>query len=170
MKLIRAGWQLVRALLLALAAIVIFIEEWGWRPLSALVARLGRWPPLGYLEARIRTAPRRVALLLFLAPAVLLFPLKLVALWLIQEGRATLGILLIVLAKLVGTAIVGRLFVLLEPQLLTFAWFARALDWWHRTKARVMTALHESTLWRTMQVLRRGWRGWRAWWRRVAGG
>ncbi len=167
MKVIRVAWHVVRGLLLALAASVIFIEEWGWRPLSAMVARLGRWPPLGSLEARIRTAPRRVAPLLFLAPAVLLFPLKLVALWLIQEGRPMLGISLIVLAKLVGTAIVGRLFVLLEQQLLTFAWFARALDWWHRTKARVMTALHESTPWRTMRVLRRGWR---AWWRRVAGG
>ncbi len=167
MKAIRAAWPIVRGLLLALAAIVIFIEEWGWRPLSVMVARLGRWPPLGRLEARIRTAPRRVALLLFLAPALLLFPLKLVALWFIQEGRATLGISLVVLAKIVGTAIVGRLFVLLEQQLLTFPWFARALDWWQRTKARVMTALHGSTLWRTMRVLRRFWR---AWWRRVAGG
>ena len=33
-----------------------------------------------------------VALLLFLAPAVLLFPLKLLALWLIGEGRAGLGV------------------------------------------------------------------------------
>lgn len=167
MKVISVAWQVVRALLIALAAIVIFIEEWGWRPLSAMVARLGRWPPLSRLEALIRRAPRRVALLLFLAPALLLFPLKLVALWLIQEGRATLGIALIVFAKLVGTAIVGRLFILLEQQLLTFSWFARTLDWWHRTKERVMTALRESTLWRTMRLLRRGWR---AWWRRGAGG
>lgn len=166
MKVIRGAWHIVRGLLLALAALVIFIEEWGWRPLSAMLARLGRWLPLGHLEARIRKAPRRVALLLFLAPALLLFPLKLVALWLIEEGRATLGISLIVLAKVVGTAIVGRLFVLLEQQLLTFPWFARVLDWWVRTKTRVMTALRESLLWRTMRVLRRSWR---AWWRRVAG-
>lgn len=164
MKVIDAAWHVLRTLLLALAALVIFIEEWGWRPLSEMVARLGRWPPLGRLEARIAAAPRRVALLLFLVPAILLVPVKLAALWLIGEGHAKLGIALIVLAKLVGTAIVGRLFVLLESQLLTFPWFARALAWWHRTRKRVMTALRESTLWRTMRVLRRGWR---AWWRRV---
>ena len=164
MKVIDAAWRVLRSLLLALAALVIFIEEWGWRPLSAMVARLGRWPPLGRLEARIAAVPRRVALLLFLVPAILLVPVKLAALWLIGEGHATLGISLIVLAKLVGTAIVGRLFVLLERQLLTFPWFAKALAWWHRTQARVMTALRQSTLWRTMRVLRRGWR---AWWRRV---
>ena len=165
MKVIGVAWQVLRSLLLALAALVIFIEEWGWRPLSAMIARLGRWPPLGRLEARIAAVPRRVALLLFLVPAVLLVPVKVVALWLIGGGHATLGIMLIVLAKLVGTAIVGRLFVLLERQLLTFPWFAHALAWWHRTRTRVMTALRGSTLWRTMRVLRRGWR---AWWRKVA--
>lgn len=164
MKVVSVAWEIVRGLLLALAALVIFIEEWGWRPLSAMVARLGRWPPLGHLEARIRSAPRRVALLLFLAPALLLFPLKLLALWLIEQGRAALGISLIVFAKLVGTAIVGRLFVLLEQQLMTFGWFARTLRWWKKTKERISKALHRSTFWRTMRVLRRGWR---LWWRRV---
>ena len=164
MKVIDAAWRVLRGLLLAFAALVIFIEEWGWRPLSAMVARLGRWPPLGRLETRIAAVPRRVALLLFLVPAILLVPVKLAALWLIGEGHAKLGIMLIVLAKLVGTAIVGRLFVLLERQLLTFPWFAQALAWWHRTQARVMTALRESTLWRVMRALRRDWR---AWWRRV---
>lgn len=164
MKVISAAWRVLRGLLLGLAAIVIFIEEWGWRPLSAIVARLGRWPPLAQLEARISAAPRRVALLLFLAPAMMLFPLKLAALWLIKQGHATLGVTLIVLAKLVGTAIVGRLFVLLEQQLLSFGWFARAFAWWLKTKTGVLTALHESTLWRTMRVLRRGWR---SWWRRA---
>ena len=56
---------------------------------------------------------------------MLLFPIKLVALWLIQDGQATLGIGVIVAAKVLGTAFVGRLFILVEPQLMTFAWFAR---------------------------------------------
>jgi hypothetical protein len=163
-KVVGAVWRVVRGLLLGLAALLIFIEEWGWRPLSAMIARLGRWPPLGRLEVRIAAVPRQVALMLFLVPAILLVPVKLAALWLIGEGHATLGILLIVLAKLVGTAIVGRLFVLLERQLLTFAWFAHALAWWQRTRTRVMTALRESALWRAMRALRRDWR---AWWRRV---
>ena len=92
MKVVSATWHVVRGVLLGLAAIVIFIEEWGWRPLSAFAARLGRWPPLSRLEARIAAAPRHVALLLFLAPAVMLCPLKLAALWLIEQGRTTLGI------------------------------------------------------------------------------
>lgn len=160
MKVFAALWRILRSLLLGLAAIVIFVEEWGWRPLTAFAARLARWPPLARLEARIAAAPRRVALLLFLAPAVMLFPLKLAALWLIEGGRATLGIALIVAAKLIGTAFVGRLFILLERQLLSFPWFARALGWWLQTKARVLAAVRESALWRAMRVARRAARSW----------
>ena len=160
MKFLSAAWGVLRGLSLGLAAIVLFIEEWGWGPLTAFAARFARWPPVAWLEARISATPRRVALLLFLAPAVMLFPLKLAALWLIEQGRATLGIGLIVAAKLLGTALVGRLFFLLEGQLLTFAWFARALGWWHRTKARVRRAVRESTFWRTARVLRRAFRTW----------
>ena len=103
-------WRVLRGVLLTLAAIVLFIEEWGWQPLTAFAARIARWPPLARFEQRIANVPPRFALVLFLVPAVLLFPIKLLALWLIGEGRPVLGISVIVAAKLLGTALVGRLF------------------------------------------------------------
>jgi len=154
-------WRVARAVLLGVAALVIFIEEWGWRPLSAMAARIARWPPIARLEARIAAAPPRIALALFLVPAVLLVPVKLAALWLIGEGRTTVGVVVIVVAKVLGTALVGRLFVLVEPQLQQFAWFARALAWWRATKDRVMAAVRESRLWRGAAAMRRAWRLWR---------
>jgi len=66
-----------------------------------------------------------------------------------------------VVAKVLGTALVGRLFVLVEPQLQQFAWFARALAWWRATKDRVMAAVRESRLWRGAAAMRRAWRLWR---------
>lgn len=154
----------LRGVLLALAALVLFVEEWGWRPLTAWAARLAQWPPLARLEARIRQLSPRVALALFLVPAAALFPVKLLALWAIQQGHALLGITVIVLAKLLGTALVGRLFILTEAQLTQFAWFAAALAWWRRTKERVRAAVHASPLW---QALRAGVRRWRLGWRRL---
>ncbi|HEV7915282.1 MAG TPA: hypothetical protein VGP22_16070, partial [Albitalea sp.] len=109
---LRLLWHALRALLLAIATLIVAIEEWGWRPLSAWVARLAKWPPIGRLEARIRAARPAVALGLFLVPALLLFPVKLLALWFITLGHTTLGVMVIVLAKLIGTALVGRLFVI----------------------------------------------------------
>jgi hypothetical protein len=150
----------VRTVLLGLLIVVILVEEWGWRPLTALAARLARWPPLAALEGAIRNAPRTVALALFLVPALLLFPVKLVALWLIQERRATLGIALILAAKIFGTAFVGRLFILVEPQLMTFAWFALCLGWWRATRMQVMATLRRSWVWRVGRAFRRVARRW----------
>lgn len=101
-----------------------------------------------------------MALALFVIPAVALVPVKLAALWLIEDGQAPLGIAVIVVAKVVGTAFVGRLFVLVETQLMTFAWFVRCVAFWRSTRDRVMAALRQSLLWRSgraiADVVRRG--------------
>ena len=140
--------------------VVLFIEEWGWRPLTALAAAIARWPPLARLERRIAAAPRRLALALFLVPAVLLLPVKLLALWLIEEGRTTLGIGVILAAKVLGTAFVGRLFILVERQLMSFPWFARAVEWWRATRDALMASLRQSLFWRTARAFRRFARRW----------
>ena len=142
-------------MLLGVAALILFFEEWGWRPLTALAAWIARWPPLAALEAAIcRTTPH-VALFLFLVPAIMLVPIKLGALWLLGNGHATIGIALILAAKVIGTAFVGRLFVLVEPQLMTYAWFARAIGWWRATRDRVMAAMRRSAFWRSGRAMRR---------------
>lgn len=156
-----AARRALRGALLGIAAFVVLIEEWGWRPLARAAAWFARWPPLARLEALIRRSPPRVALGLFLVPALLLFPLKLAALGLIGAGHAALGVAVIVAAKVVGTALVGRLFVLLEAQLMQFAWFARGLAWWQGVKARLLGAIHRSAAWRTAQRVRRHARAWR---------
>ena len=147
--------RLLRGVLLILAAAILFIEEWGWRPLTACMAWLAKWPPLARLEAAIRGVSPRWAVVLFIVPATLLFPIKLVALWLIHKGHAALGLAVIVAAKLLGTALVGRLFVLTERQLMQFAWFVRALSWWRTTKERVKAAIKRTASWRAAQVLTR---------------
>lgn len=156
----RGLWRVLRGLLLVIAAVVVFIEEFGWRPLSASLAWIARWAPLHWIEARIEQAPPKAALALFLVPAALLFPVKLAALGLLHAGHAAWGVAIIVGAKVIGTAVVGRLFVLLEPQLRQFAWFVRALDWWHRVKERVGVALRESRIWQGLRSILLSGRGW----------
>ncbi len=143
------AWRVVRTVLLGAAALILFIEEWGWRPLTAWAARLSRWPPLGRLEARIRNASPKWALALFAVPAAALFPIKLIALWFIHLGHTGAGVFVILAAKVLGTALVGRLFILTEPQLVRFGWFARALAWWRATKLRVRAAVVGSAPWQS---------------------
>jgi len=153
--LLALALRALRGVLLGLAALVLAIEEWGWRPLTAWAARLANWPPLARLEGRIRSAPPKLALTLFLVPAGLLFPVKLLALWFIHLGHTMLGVVVIVAAKLLGTALVGRLFIITEAQLVQFAWFARALAWWRATKLRIRAALLRSSGWQAAQRARR---------------
>jgi hypothetical protein len=165
---LRLLWRALRAVLLTIAAVVIAVEEWGWRPLTAWAARLACWPPVARLEELIRSASPKTALALFLIPAVMLFPLKLLALWLIHVGHQALGIAVIVAAKVLGTALVGRLFIITEPQLIRFAWFARSLAWWRNTKQRVRVLLTQSLLWRRIKRAQRGMSLWlRRWMRGV---
>ena len=128
---------MIRAVALGVVALVMFVEEWGWRPLTAWAARLARWAPLAAFEAWLRQAPPWVALLMFGVPGLTLFPIKLMALGLMHRGHAALAVCIIVLVKLLGTALVGRLFIVVEPQLMQFPWLARAIRWWRRTRAAV---------------------------------
>lgn len=145
---LKALWRALRATLLALLAIVIFIEEWGWRPLTAWAARCAQWPPLARLEAWLRTLSPFWALALFAVPAVALFPIKLLALWAIQQGQVALGVTVVVAAKLLGTAVVGRLFIVVESQLMQIPWVAHALGWWRATRRHVLAWVHASRGWR----------------------
>lgn len=164
-RAIIGNWaRVLRAPVLALVALVLAFEEWGWRPLVAWAARVAAWPPLAALEQRLRAVPPRLALAAFALPALLLFPVKLLALWAIHRGHAVLGVLVIVLAKLLGTALLGRIFVVTEAQLLQIAWFARALGWWRGLKQRLRAALVRQPAWRAAQAwlqgVRRAWRRW----------
>ncbi|MEO5696815.1 MAG: hypothetical protein ABIQ60_06720 [Burkholderiaceae bacterium] len=162
-----AGWiaRVLRALLLTLAAIWLFLEEWGWRPLARWLGRLARWPPWARTEAWVARLPPRAALLVFLVPVALLLPVKVLALWLLHAGHTALGVAAILAAKLVGTAIGGRLFVLTEPQLMQVRGFAMTLNWWRDMRERVKSALAASRTWR---VVRAGLRRWRSRWRASA--
>jgi hypothetical protein len=150
----------------ALLALLILFEEWGWEPLQRALARVGRLPVLRHLEALIVRLPPAAALVVFLLPTLLLLPVKLGALWLIGRGQHGLGLLLIVAAKLVGTAIVARLFVLTRPALLRLPWFALLYQRWVAWKAVLLLRVRSSRVWRLARAARRlarqRWAAWRA--------
>ncbi|VEB42862.1 Uncharacterised protein [Chromobacterium violaceum] len=143
-----AAWPLA----LLLAAIIVF-EEYAWDELAAALARLGRWPPFAALERWVARRSPHAALALFLAPALTLLPVKLAALFLIEQGHALLGLAVILLAKLGGTALVAWLFALTRPVLMSVPWFVRWYRRFERLRAWVFERLRTSLPWR--------WRGWR---------
>jgi len=156
--------RLVKGLFSGLLALVILFEEWGWEPLQRLLARIGQWPGFRWIEGRVRSLPPYAALALFALPALMLLPVKLAALWLIHQGRTMLGLAIIVIAKIVGTAIVARLFTLSQPALMQLAWFARLHTRWSAWKEQLLVWVRASTAWRAARALkaslRRQWSRW----------
>lgn len=138
-----------------LLALIILFEQWGWEPLQRVLARMGRWPGLRWMEGAVQRAPPWLALLLFCIPTLVLIPVKLLALWLMGEGHAVAGLAVIILAKIAGTAIVARLFSLTRPALMQLAWFARWYGRWMHWKERLLAQMRASLPWRTARVLRR---------------
>lgn len=159
--LARAGLQglrVVRPILrhagqIALAIVIIF-EEWGWRPLADLLARLARFAPVASLEAWIGQLTPYPALAVFALPAVLLFPLKLVALALIASGHVIAATLLFIAAKVVGTALLARIFQLTQPALMQLTWFARAYHTFMPWKEALVEQVRASRVWRVGRVIK----------------
>ncbi len=158
-------WRWLLAPLQWALALVILFEEWGWEPLQRVLVRIGRWPGFRWIEARLRTLSPWGALAVFAVPTVALLPVKLAALWLIGEGHVWMGTLVIIAAKLIGTAVVARLYTLTQPALMQLAWFARLHDRWTNWKDALLVRVRATWPWRAGRVLkrqvRRRWQAWR---------
>jgi hypothetical protein len=157
----------LRRALEALLALLILFEEWGWEPLKRAMAWVARWPPFAWLERRIERLPPYVALAVFMVPMLLLLPVKLAALWLIGRGQALWGLVVIVAAKLAGTALVARLFHLTQPALMRLAWFAAFYARWTAWKDGVLARVRASWVWRESRIVKHRLRQQVARWRRA---
>src|SRR5258708_8672118 len=114
-----------RGAFMLLAALWIFLEEWIWDAMQACMAWIGRLPGVRWCEARIARLPPYAALVAFLIPGAILVPFKLLAFWLIARGHVLLGLQVFVIAKIVGTAFLARIFALTNPALLTLPSLSR---------------------------------------------
>jgi len=147
--------RLLKAVLGGLLALLILFEEWGWEPLQWALAWVGQLPGLRWLERRISSLPPYAALALFLVPTLMLLPVKLLALWTISRGKVVLGTLVILGAKVLGTAIVARLFTLTQPALMQLPWFARGFTRWTVWKNALLARVRASWPWRLGRVIKR---------------
>lgn len=113
--------------LLVLLAIVFLIEAWLWRHLEPIVEWIVDRLPFRRLKAALRAGlewlPPPVALVVFVVPGVLLFPLKLLALWLLAQKYWLAASAVFGFAKLAGLGVTAFIFEVTKPKLLQMAWF-----------------------------------------------
>ena len=118
--------RLAKSLVTIPLAIWIFLEEWVWDEVLAFMRWLGKLPPVHWVEMQIGKLPPYAALIAFVIPGAILLPFKLAAFWLIAHGHAIYGMWVFIIAKVIGTAFLARIFSLTKPALLTISWFSMA--------------------------------------------
>jgi hypothetical protein len=162
-------WDAVRPgvilLLNILAALILLFEEWGWRPLSDLLARLARYPLWAQLERLIASLPPYGALVAFAIPSVVLIPAKLLGVYFLTTGHLISAGVIIVIAKILSTALIARVFLLTKPALMQIGWFARGYEifvpWkdamFERVRASWVWRYGRVVKWRARQFLHRAW-------------
>ncbi|MBL8361957.1 MAG: hypothetical protein JNN18_15795 [Rubrivivax sp.] len=146
--------SVVRRAFTGVLALVILFEEWGWEPLQELLGRLTRWRVVAAMERTIRRLPPWAALVLFAGVSVALLPVKLLALALIGRGHAALGLVVVIAAKVGGTAMMARLFALTRPALLRLPWFAALYTRWTAWKQAIVDQVRASWAWRAARQVK----------------
>ena len=146
--------KLLAAPFVLIAAVIVLFEEWLWDDLQRIAAAIGRLPLFRRFEASIAGLPPYAALAIFGAPSLLLIPVKLVALYLISHGQPMLGLLTVIAAKIVGTAMVARIFVLTQPSLMRIGWFAWLYVRFKAFKTRIHEVIQSTGIYKAAHRLR----------------
>jgi hypothetical protein len=143
-------------------AAIVFIEDVLLHYLGLAMAAIAIWPPIARLEAWLRRLPPWGALLAFVAPSLLVLPVKLSAVWFAFHHHYGLSAASIVIGKLLATALVARLYRVLHPTLVTMPWFLRAETWLFAWRDRLYAFVRALPAWQKARELVRRTRAWMA--------
>jgi len=154
--------RLVTYPLLAVAAVLLLVEEALWR-LAKIYAVLGKLPVFRQIERWITSLGPYPALFLFAVPSITLAPVKFLALYWLAGGHPILGVSTIFTAKILGTALVARLFQLTKPSLLSIAWFRWTHDKIVQLRAAAYGVWQNSAPGRLFKKLKERFKRYREW-------
>ncbi|MBR0871889.1 hypothetical protein JQ633_16100 [Bradyrhizobium tropiciagri] len=148
-----------------LLAIIFLIEAWLWDHLEPIVARVVAAIPLRavkhWVAERVHSLSPQMTLIIFVVPAISLFPLKLIGLWLLTHEYWLTAVTLILFAKFVGVGITAFLFDVTRPKLMQMRWFQTVYDFVISLRAKA-TALVEPVKQHALEILRGDGDGWAA--------
>lgn len=146
-----------------LLAVIFLIEAWLWDHLEPVVERVVARIPLRafkhWLAGKIGALSPALTLIVFVVPAVLLFPLKLLGLWLLSHEYWVGAISMMVFAKLLGVGVTAFIFDLTRPKLLQMQWFAKLYAWVLALRAKAAELVNPIKL-RIREIMRSEGDGW----------
>ena len=148
-----------------LLAIIFLIEAWLWDHLEPIVARVVALIPLRafkqWLTDRINILSPAMTLIVFIVPVILLFPLKLVGLWLLAHQYWMGAVATIAFGKIVGVGVTAFIFDVTRPKLLQMAWFRTLYEFVMALRAKAAALIDPIKL-RIREIMRGDGHGWSA--------
>jgi hypothetical protein len=146
-----------------LLAVIFLIEAWLWDHLEPIVERVVARIPLRrfkhWLAEKIGALSPAMTLVVFVVPAILLFPLKLVGLWLLAHEYWISAITTMVFAKFLGLGVTAFIFDVTRSKLLEMGWFARLYAWVLLLRAKAADLVNPIKL-RIKEIMRGNGDGW----------
>jgi hypothetical protein len=146
-----------------LLAVIFLIEAWLWDHLEPIVERVVARIPLRafkhWLAEKIGTLSPALTLIVFVVPAILLFPLKLLGLWLLAHEYWVSAITTMVFAKFLGLGVTAFIFDVTRPKLLQMRWFAKLYEWVLALRAKAAELVNPIKL-RIKEIMRGDGNGW----------
>src|SRR4051812_35331898 len=116
-----------------IAALIFLFEAWLWETLYPIVARLIDWLPCrdvkSWMAKTLERLPPAARALIFVIPVVVIFPLKLLGVWLMSTHHVLLGVSVFLVAKLTGLGITAFIFKTCKEKLLSLGWMLRLYNW-----------------------------------------
>jgi hypothetical protein len=136
--------------LFVVAAAYVLFEDTilHWATLG--MREISRLPAIAWLERQIARLPPYPALLLFLLPIALLFPVKLLALWAIARGHVIFGAIIVLAAKTISTTLEAALYRILRPSLGRLDWFVAAETWLFAWRDRLYAYVRGLPAWQRL--------------------
>ena len=134
--------------LLFCAALVLLFEEWLWEGAAQYLRDLQKLPAVAACASWVRHRTPYQALALFVLPALSVLPLKGVVILALLHGQFVLGMAVLLLEKLIFTAIFAALYQLTEPSLTRIGWILRLQNQFLRLRAALHRWLERQALYR----------------------
>jgi hypothetical protein len=146
-----------------LLAVIFLIEAWLWDHLEPVVERVVARIPFRafkhWLVEKIDALSPAMTLIVFVVPVILLFPLKLVGLWLLANEYWVSAVSTMVFAKFLGLGVTAFVFDVTRPKLLQMPWFAKLYAWVLALRAKAAELVNPIKL-RIKEIMRGDGDGW----------
>jgi hypothetical protein len=144
------------------AAAFVFVEQVLIKYLNVAMAAFARLRWVARFEAWLRTLPPWAAFIVFAGPSTIILPVKLSAVWFVIHGHYAMAIGVVVAAKMVATALLARLYIVLRPTLMTMPWYAAADTWFFAWRDRAYAFVRAMPAWQRAKALAASVRAWLA--------